>query len=66
MKLNGETGHCQCGMAGYGYCKPELSTSVFEDYWDTCSENSSEILQTTLDYWMKFQQFYVYRVSQIS
>jgi hypothetical protein len=52
---SGTNTSCLCGFDGNLYCMPNRSSSIFQQFWDICTENNNTIDQKTLilwDYWL--------------
>ena len=62
--LDGTTNDCVCtprGSHSSGFCRPDLSSSYFENYWDLCTLGGSKIKDAYTGYfWFLKSQYSVY------
>lgn len=64
---DGETGYCECGFNGKGYCQPDLSSDVYDDYWSECSDNNGNLDSSEhAAFWYLKYSFYVKYISAYS
>lgn len=50
---DGSSAECACGINGKAYCRPDFSSSLFEDYWQSCKFLGGMLEQTDLSKYMR-------------
>lgn len=43
LMVDGTEGICECGLDGKGYCMPDFSSSLFDSFWNQCSDNGNTV-----------------------
>lgn len=59
LMQDGNYTQCKCGLGGNAYCKPDISSSIFDNYWEGCEKEWGELSNyTTFTYAAMLNAFY--------
>mmetsp|Transcript_19560 Transcript_19560/g.35848 ORF Transcript_19560/g.35848 Transcript_19560/m.35848 type:complete len:220 (-) Transcript_19560:3948-4607(-) len=64
LSRGGWTAECMCGMDGFYYCKPDISSEAFDEYWDVCESVKNKTFDPQISgayrtYWEYYAQYYI-------
>lgn len=48
-----------CGLDGVAYCKPSMSSMVFDDFWKVCEENDEKIDLKSMKLWEYYREWFI-------